>query len=521
MQKGVAFIKGIQKFFFNALILSGASIFIRAILVYFNAYVSTVAGAEAMGLITLISSVYGFAITLATSGINLAVVRLVSASYAKGDGGARKIMRCAFIYAFSFSLVTSVILFASANNIGAYLLGDLRTVFSLKLFALSLVPIAISSVLNGYFCAVRRVYKNVISQFFEQGVKIAASSFLLFLIGPFGVESACVSVVLGSVVAEIGSVIISLILYFFDRKIHCRNEKIGVKKEKYFDKVFFSAFPLGVSAYIRSALSVIEHLSIPWGLKKSGASSSLALATYGILHAMVVPLILFPSCILGSFSSLLVPELSASYAKGDSLRCRYIVSRVFSLSLLFSILVSGIFMSYAYEIGYYLYDSYEVGELLRLLSPLIPLMYLDGSVDAMLKGLGEQIYCMRVNIADSIISVILIVTMLPSFGMKGYIAVIFITELLNTSLSIIKLLDITKIKAPIIKWVIKPIGSIALASLVTRLIFSSVEAHSLIVIGIKIFLTALIYAIASRISGAISKDDVLWGKGIFKKEKPS
>ena len=71
---------GVKKFFLNALILSCASIIMRAISVSFNIFVSNKIGAEAMGLITLTTSVYGLAITLVTSGINLAVVRLVSAS---------------------------------------------------------------------------------------------------------------------------------------------------------------------------------------------------------------------------------------------------------------------------------------------------------------------------------------------------------------------------------------------------------------------------------------------------------
>ena len=68
-------------------------------------------------------------------------------------------------------------------------------------------------------------------------------------------------------------------------------------------------------------------------------------------------------------------------------------------------------------------------------------------VDCMLKGLGEQLYCMRVNIVDSLISIILIFTLLPMYGIRGYVAVIFITELINTSFSILKLINITNIKS--------------------------------------------------------------------------
>ena len=50
----------------------------RAVNVSFMAYVTKKVGAGAVGLFTLVGSVYGFAVTLCLSGVNLAAVRLVS-----------------------------------------------------------------------------------------------------------------------------------------------------------------------------------------------------------------------------------------------------------------------------------------------------------------------------------------------------------------------------------------------------------------------------------------------------------
>ena len=66
-----------QKYLINGAVLSVSAMIIRAISVSFNVYLTSKIGAEGMGLITLIMSVYGFFITLATSGINLAVTNLL------------------------------------------------------------------------------------------------------------------------------------------------------------------------------------------------------------------------------------------------------------------------------------------------------------------------------------------------------------------------------------------------------------------------------------------------------------
>ena len=74
--------KKIRSFAINGTILTICSLLMRTVSVAFNVYVAKCAGAEAMGLYSLLSSVYGFAVTLALSGINLAVTRLVSEALA-------------------------------------------------------------------------------------------------------------------------------------------------------------------------------------------------------------------------------------------------------------------------------------------------------------------------------------------------------------------------------------------------------------------------------------------------------
>ena len=84
--------KNIRRFLLNALLLCGVSLLMRTVSVSFNVYVSNKAGAEAMGLYSLLSGVYGFALTLATSGIHITVVRMISDALGREDheGADRK-----------------------------------------------------------------------------------------------------------------------------------------------------------------------------------------------------------------------------------------------------------------------------------------------------------------------------------------------------------------------------------------------------------------------------------------------
>ena len=57
-------------FFLNALSLTLTALIMRGVGVAFNIYISNRAGSEVMGLYSLLGSVYGFSITLATAGFS-------------------------------------------------------------------------------------------------------------------------------------------------------------------------------------------------------------------------------------------------------------------------------------------------------------------------------------------------------------------------------------------------------------------------------------------------------------------
>ena len=72
------------------------------------------------------------------------------------------------------------------------------------------------------------------------------------------------------------------------------------------------------------------------------------------------------------------------------------------------------------------YSDNEAGFYIRVLSPLIPVMYMDMSVDGMLKGIDQQMNYMKYNIIDATSCVVLVWLLVPIMSVKGYIFVIFI-----------------------------------------------------------------------------------------------
>jgi stage V sporulation protein B len=83
-------LKRFKFFIFNTSFLIITSLIFRGIDIYFTAYISKKIGSEMLGVFNLIMSVYLFGITLATSGINLAVTRVISEELALDNPGRNK-----------------------------------------------------------------------------------------------------------------------------------------------------------------------------------------------------------------------------------------------------------------------------------------------------------------------------------------------------------------------------------------------------------------------------------------------
>lgn len=509
-----------RSFILNAVFLTSATLIARVIGIAFRVYMSNKIGSEGIGLYQLITTIYMFSATFATSGISLAVTRLVTDSIAKKEYKTAKIAtsRCLCVGVIVGSLV-GVAMFSYAEFLSVSVLHDARAMLSLKILAPSLPFMAISACFRGYFFAVRQVIKTASEQLFEQIVEILVFSSLIGFFLPKGLEYACCAVVIGTTIAEILSCFYS---YFMYRKdiLKYDNSEVTDKKGIY-KKIAFIAFPVTASSSLRSGLSTIENVLIPSGLQKAGASSQKSLAGYGLINGMVMPVITFPSVFLFSFALLLIPEMSEANAVNHKKNINYIATRVFHITLIYSIMISGIFLFFSDDFGLSIYGSNESGVFMSVLAPLIPLMYLDGVVDAILKGLDEQLHYLSYNIIDSTLRVILIFIFLPMYGLQGLIIVMFVSAILNSSLSMGRLIRVTELKVKIVDWFIKPIASIVLSGFALNTLFSyhifefSCVTYKLI---LEVLLLILFYMSLLFISGGISNEEIDWIKGYLKQK---
>ncbi|MEF2919796.1 MAG: oligosaccharide flippase family protein [Acutalibacteraceae bacterium] len=443
----------LKRFLINGAFLTVTAIITRTLGMFFRIYMSNTIGAEAIGLYELILTVYFFAVTTVTSGMCLLVTRLVTENMALGrDECVKNIVGKCITVTTAVSIIAGGIMFLMGDPIAEDILNHKGASLSIKLLAPSLPFIAVSACIRGYFYAVRQVVKTAGEQLLEQITEIGVFALLVGAMAPKGIEYACCAVAIGTTVSEVVTAFYSYIMYRFDVKN--RGEGGAVKIRKH---LAFIALPVTVSSCLRSGLNIVENATIPNGLEKYGYNRNTALSEYGIVTGMAMPLIAFPSVVIYSFASIMIPEMSEVYAREEKGEIQRIASNAIKIVLFFSVPVAVIFSFFGDEISLLFYSDNNVGKYICMLAPVIPLVYLDGIVDSMLKGLNQQIHYLSYNIADSVISVILVTVLVPLYGIMGVIIVMYVGTLLNTGLSLLRLIKVTEIKIKVLDWIVAPL----------------------------------------------------------------
>lgn len=505
-----------KRFLFNAAVLTGTSLVARTIGIAFRVYMSNMIGAQGIGLYQLICAVYFFATTFATSGITLIVTRLVTDSIAGGEPGKAKYVtrQCLFI-SLILSVAAAGLLFIFSDAIGTHFLNDARTVLSLRVLAPGLPFMAVSACFRGYFFARRTAIKTASEQLLEQVIEIAVFACVVGVMAPMGLSYACCAVAIGTTAAEILSCGYSYVLYRLDIK---RLQGKRTRVAHFFRKALWIGIPVTLSSCLRSGLSTAENMLIPAGLKKNGASYEKSLSDYGLITGMAMPVILFPSVFLMSFSMLMIPEMSEAAAATRKNSIHYMTQRILRFALLFSIPVSVIFFFFADSLGALLYNDTQVGAYICMLAPLAPLLYLDSVVDGMLKGLNEQTRYLTYNIIDSVSRVVFIFILLPIWGIRGLIAVMFFSAVLNCLLSLMRLIKVTHIQFRLFDWVIKPFVACFLPCLALDSLCDTglIPANGVWTV-VLILLAVVFYLLIMTVTGAIKKEEIHWVRTLIKK----
>ena len=378
---------------------------------------------EGIGIYMMLTPTFMLLISLASLGFPVAISKLVAEN--------NKNNKNLFFSVIPFSLIINIIiilfLFFSGHFIANNLLHEPRTYYGIIAIGLVLPFISISSLLRGYFFGKERMIPHVVSNIFEDIIRL-----IILIIGiPIflnkGIEYAVAFIVISNIFSEITSIIILTIC--LPKKIKLKKEDI-IPHKKNIKSVFDISIPTTIGRLIGNIGYFFEPIILTFVLLKVGYSNNFIINEYGILSGYVMPLLLLPSFFTMAISQALIPVISKSYSQNN---IKYTITKIkqaILFSLIIGIPVTIFFMIFPNFCLDFIYNTNKGITYLIVLAPICLIQYIQSPLTSSLQAMGKAKEAMNGTIIGMICRISLL--FLLSFLKIGMWSLV-----ISTSISII------------------------------------------------------------------------------------
>lgn len=419
-------------------------------------FMSNLIGAEGMGLFQLTSPVYSLIILTLTAGVSISVSSMTAQEKAKGnEQNALRIAKTGFAFLLGLGLIISVLLVFSAKYIAVNILGDERTYLSLVLLAPCIPIVAAASSIKGYFYGSMQVTPTAISQVVEQIVRIGVIFVLAVQISKQNLAYACALATVSAAIGEMANLaVVGIVFYKESKKPFLKEATLSRRKTAIV--IGKQSIPVSINRFLTSIMGTVEAILLPARLLVGGLDYTSSIETLGRLSGMASPLIYFPTVITSALATTLVPAISQALSLRRHRLANMRISRCIKLSFLLGFACFAGFYTFGDYIGEFFYKGQNVGGILKNMSWLCILLYLQQTMMGILNGLGKQAYALFSTTLGYTVRIGFIWFIVPIYGVNGYILGSAMSMLVMTIIDIIYLVYQTKMFLDLKEWLVKP-----------------------------------------------------------------
>lgn len=504
-----------KSFVSGAIILVIAGLVVRILGFVYRIYLSNLIGAEGMGIFQLIAPIYSLIILTLTSGISIAVSKLVAQELAKNHMiNLRRITKSGLFLVLGAGILVSLFILIFSKPIASVILKDRRTYYSIILLIPCIPAIAAASALKGYFYGIQEVTPTAISQIVEQIVRISLVVLMAGYFVKIGLDYACALATIGMAVGEISNLLVLAIIYRFKKEASFKKlSKNGfIRKRIIIKEMLGISIPISFNRFITSIMDAVQLILIPRRLLAGGLDYQSSVVEFGKLIGMVMPLIYFPSVVTSALATTLVPAISEAISLKNFKAVNYRISKSIQLTFILGIIFTTVFINYPNEIGNLLYSKEKVGHYLYLLSFSCIFLYLQQTLLGILNGLGRQGISLRNSVMGYVIRICFVYFCIPVYGVGGYVWGFVISTAFVCVLDISAVMKDTGLSLDFRNWIIKP-GMVGIFMLFSgkyiKAFFTIFNLGNSMLIVLTVFTYAFIALSLIVVTGTIDKDEIL------------
>ncbi|MDR0946927.1 MAG: polysaccharide biosynthesis C-terminal domain-containing protein [Ruminococcus sp.] len=433
-----------NKIAFDTARMSLISLILQGMGLLLNILLTNTLGTVAVGVMTLITTIFGFIIVLANGNIFVSTNRFVSEEIGAGNFNFSCIMRLSLTFSLTLSCFFAVMSFLFADKL-ALLSGDPNIGVSVRLLALSLPPAGVGSCIKGFFHAKRVVRIPLIGDITEFAIKwlILMSGILFFVKN--GV-SVYLLIAVSILLSEIVSCTFFLMKYIaeykkFSKVSGCR------ARIKDFKSYIMLNFPIIASGYVTMTMSGLNDALVPVALLEYHKNSDAAMSEYGLFESIIIPAVFFPSVVLNSLHILIIPEIARANSAGDSKRVKHLIYKIFKKTMSYSLIIAGVLLACGDGIGRILSPANPlVSDTLTKMFFIVPFIYMEIVLEGILKGLGKQGFSTVNSFIEYVIRIAAVIVCVNFWGFTGVLVSYYASNIFSNILRVIVVCKTAKVR---------------------------------------------------------------------------
>lgn len=403
-----------EKFLISTIILIIGGALTKAFGIFIRIIMTRIVGSEGISLYMLIFPTFSLFMTLSQLGFPIAISKLI----AEDNHNNKNIIFSIIPFSLMLNILLILVIFIIAPTLSTKLLKDLRSYYPILAIALVLPFDSLSSILRGYFFGKQKMLPHVISNVFEQIVRLI----LIILLVPRALEKSlvfAVSLLVGvNIISELSSSLILLLFFPRNAKITSSDIRPNVYNVK---EVLRIALPTTMARLVGSIGYFFEPILITTAGVISGIGSNILINDYGIVEGYVMPLLLLPGFFSNAISSALLPVVTKAYYDNKVDYVKKKLKQAVFYSLLIGVPVTIILFIFPEFFLKLIYNTSYGVTYLRVVAPFFLIYYVQAPLASVLQSINLSKYIMLDNLVSIIIKSIIIFSCCFFWGIYGFL----------------------------------------------------------------------------------------------------
>lgn len=391
---------------------------------------SRVIGAEGVGIYQICLSVFAVFLTAASSGIPVTVSRLIAKQSVRGNAhGKHAVVSAGVLCTIAFTVPAAVIIFFGRNLL-AFLFPDEECLNIFILLLPGLILTSIYAVMRGTFWGNKQFLPYSVIELAEDSVMVIAGCILISFAA--NATQGAYFATLAVLISYVFSFIVSVGWY-----MHKGGRFVNPKNQ--LKPLLASSLPITAMRTSTSLINSVVAMFLPALLMTAcGYTNSQAIALYGAVTGMSLPILYIPNSLIGSIAVVIAPEMSENYYAKRTEKLKNDVEKTIKASVFIAAVLIPVLYVLGEDIGQFLFSDDTCGIIISRYSFFLLPMCIAMITTTILNSMNYEVKTLIYFFIGALIMLACIFVLTPRLGINSYMVGLtlsfIITAILNMRL---------------------------------------------------------------------------------------